>query len=137
MEIIFFYLHELRGRNMFGNLWFLSDNNRLGFAMKFENGYKVVVEYLRSEKCKSGTPVASKKEYIKGISWEAIGLFMDESKCAEGEDVGNLFDVMVYNSKGKRIRLPRWSKRVEFLSGVDLSEVVDTLHFVKRIKQRS
>ena len=87
---------------MDGKLWFLSDNNRLGFSMKFENGYKVVVEYLRSEKCESGSVIMDKKVYMQNISWAAIALFMDESKTSEGEDVGNLFDVHVYNFNGKQ-----------------------------------
>ena len=119
---------------MESKMWLKSDKLRVGFVCKFRNGFKVVVEYLRSEKVGPIDPVVERKEYIKGISWEAIMGFMDESSNMEGEDVGSVFDVFVYNSGGKQIRLPMWDKKEEYLIGVTLEEVINVLFYVKGIR---
>lgn len=121
---------------MKSQLWFSSDQLRLGFVMRFKNGYKVRVEYLRSAKCENLQPVSERKVYIQNISWDAIVGFMDDSKNAEGDDVGSIFDVFVFNPRGKQIRLPGWNKRIEHLVGVNLDKVVDVLYFVKSIRSK-
>lgn len=121
---------------MVGELWFRDDALRSGFVMRFKNGYRVVVEYLKSEKdVENINPIAEDKELINGISWNAILQYMEDTKTSESDDVGNSFDVMVYNSRNRLVRLPGWGKNAEFRSGINLEEVVDILYTVKNIKK--
>lgn len=119
---------------MKSEMWFRSDELRRGFVMKFINGYKVAVEYLRQESDEVATVLPEKGVFVENIPWSVVAQVMRDSKHEEGDDVGKLFDVFVYNPNGKMIRLPKWSKRVEFLSGVSLEKVIDTLYLVRKIK---
>jgi hypothetical protein len=119
---------------MNSELWFKNDALRSGFVMRFKNGYKVVIEFLKSESTpESINPIAEDKDLIREISWQAILTYMEDMKSSEGDDVGVSFDVMVYNSKNKLIRLPGWSKHIDSRSGVSLEEVVDILYTVKNM----
>lgn len=121
---------------MNSELWFKNDSLRSGFVMRFKNGYKVVVEFLKAENDPENiNPVAEDQDLIREISWETILTYMEDMKSSEGDDVGVSFDIMVYNSRNKLVRLPGWSKHIEFRSGVSLEDVVDILYTVKNMKK--
>lgn len=117
-----------------GELWFSGDSVRTGFVMKFRNGYKVQIEFLKDEEnVEHINTIAEKRELIENISWPTILKFIDDLQIEEGVEVGISFDVCIFNPKNRAFRLPSWSKHIDSKSGVSLEEVVDILYQVKNL----